>query len=281
MTVDRRCSGDAKWLRVTHPALELEGTTALVTGGARGLGRQMTTALAAAGASVVVVDVDAAAVDEASRTVAGDVWGMCADVASETGVAAIVDATIERCGHLDVLINNAGISLRTIDGGDSPREECAFHELGPQTVRRFFDVHVLGPFLLSRAFAPQMIERGFGRIVTVTTSLATMTLAKNAPYGPMKAASEAFAAVMARDLADTGVTVNVLIPGGAVATRLVGALRSATPIDASVMGPPAVWLASRASDGVTAHRFIANTWDPALPASEAARLAGGRIAWAG
>lgn len=252
-----------------------------MTGGARGLGKEMTKALAAAGASVVVVDVDQAAIDEATRAIDGDVWGLCADVASEAAAATILENTMERCGHLDVLINNAGISLRTIGDGDSPREECAFHELGPKTVQRFFDVHVMGPFLLSRAVVPQMVQRGFGRIVTVTTSLATMTLAKNAPYGPMKAASEAFTAVMARDLANTCVTANVLIPGGAVATRLVGELRSSTPIDASVMGPPAVWLASRASDGVTAHRFISSKWDPTLPASEAARVAGGPIAWSG
>jgi NAD(P)-dependent dehydrogenase (short-subunit alcohol dehydrogenase family) len=243
------------------------------------LGKEMTKALAAAGASVVIVDVDQAAIDEAIQTVDGDVWGLCADVASEAGVATIVEQTNDRFGHLDVLFNNAGISLRTIEGGDSPREECAFYELGSQTVQRFFDVHVMAPFLLSRAVVPQMLERGFGRIVTVTTSLATMTFAKNAPYGPMKAASEAFAAIMARDLADTCVTVNVLIPGGAAATRLVGELRSSSPIDPSVMGPPAVWLASRESDGVTAQRFISSKWDATLPGGQAARLAGGPIAW--
>ena len=127
-----------------------------------------------------------------------------------------------------------------------------------------------------------MLGQGFGRIITVTTSLDTMTRGKGAPYGPMKAASEAFASSMAHDLEGTPVSANVLVPGGAAATRLVGEFaREITPglIDPVVMGPPAVWLASRSSDGVNARRFVANRWDPNLPPAEAAANSSGPIAW--
>ena len=127
-----------------------------------------------------------------------------------------------------------------------------------------------------------MLERGFGRIVTVTTTFATMTKGRGAPYGPMKAASEAFTASMARDLEGTGVTANVLVPGGASATRLMGDLpeeEMAKLIDPVVMGPPTVFLASRASGAVNAMRFVAKRWDPALPPAEAAKAAGAPIAW--
>ena len=98
----------------------------------------------------------------------------------------------------------------------------------------------------------------------------------------MKAASESFTSIMAHDLEGTGVTANVLIPGGGVLTRFASAARTRAPgsmLDAAIMGPPAVWLASRASDGVTAMRFSANRWDSSLPSAEAAQLAGAPIAW--
>ena len=107
-----------------------------------------------------------------------------------------------------------------------------------------------------------MMERGWGRIVNVTTSFVTMLGRGRAAYGPPKAASEALVSVMASDLAGSGVTANVLIPGGAAATHPeTERADAANLIPPEVMGPPAVFLASRASDGITARRFQACFWD--------------------
>jgi 3-oxoacyl-[acyl-carrier protein] reductase len=100
------------------------------------------------------------------------------------------------------------------------------------------------------------------------------------PYGPAKAASEALTAVMSRDLAGTGVTANVLIPGGPARTNMVSQRpRSSELLDPAIMGPPAVWLASEESGGVTGRRFLASRWDPGQPAERAAAAAGDPIAW--
>jgi 3-oxoacyl-[acyl-carrier protein] reductase len=104
-----------------------------------------------------------------------------------------------------------------------------------------------------------------------------------AVYGGSKAALEAHTASMAQDLAGTGVTANVLVPGGGAATRMVEGLGlpMSSFIDPEVMAAPIVWLASEASNGVTGRRFIARSWDPALPPDEAAAVAGAPVAWSG
>jgi NAD(P)-dependent dehydrogenase (short-subunit alcohol dehydrogenase family) len=129
-----------------------------------------------------------------------------------------------------------------------------------------------------------MVAKGWGRVVNVTTSFFTMLNEGFAPYGPAKAALESASAIWAKEFQDTGVTVNVLIPGGPTDTRMVPAsapfARSEMILPAA-MAPPALWLASPASDGVTGRRFVAGLWDPALPADEAAAAASAPIGWPG
>lgn len=128
-----------------------------------------------------------------------------------------------------------------------------------------------------------MIARQWGRIVNVTTSLSTMLLAGQAAYSVSKAGLEAITSVMAGDLAGTGVTANVLAPGGPADTRMVMSVnvpREAL-IPADCMAAPAVWLASNASDGVTGKRFLGIKWDVTLPAEQAALAAAAPVAWTG
>jgi NAD(P)-dependent dehydrogenase (short-subunit alcohol dehydrogenase family) len=242
----------------------------------------MTLALAAAGASVVIIDVDDEPIGETIDAATHEVTGLRGDVSSEADIEATVDLARRQFGRLDVIINNAGINFATLGGGDASLTPMRFDEITPAAVQRFFEVHVIGPFLLSRAAVEGMIMQGFGRIITVTTSLNTMTRAHGAPYGPMKAASEAFTASMAYELEGTGVTANVIIPGGPTATRLVGDVGRWPPgslIDPIVMGPPTVWLASRQSDGVTAKRITAKNWDPSVPVEQAIAESVAPIAW--
>ncbi|TAN30451.1 MAG: SDR family oxidoreductase [Actinomycetota bacterium] len=260
----------------------LEGTSVVITGGARGLGRAMTLALTAAGAKVLVVDIDNDPIEAIRKEAGKNVEGMRADVTDEKGIADVVEKCLSAFGHMDMVVNNAGISLSTIRPGDRYSNPIRFYELTGADVRRFVDLHMIAPFLLSCAAAKYMMERGWGRIVTVTTGLDTMTRSGQAPYGPSKAGSEAFAAIMARDLEGTGVTVNVLIPGGQADTRFIPelpGLSRTSLVPPEKMGPPIVWLASRESDGVTAMRFMANKWDTSILPQAAAERAGAPIAW--
>jgi 3-oxoacyl-[acyl-carrier protein] reductase len=128
-----------------------------------------------------------------------------------------------------------------------------------------------GAFQMAALVAPVMIAQGRGRIVNVSTSLSTMLAPGLSAYGPSKAAMEAGAAIWAKELAGTGVTVNVLLPGGPVATDSVPPdIPRETLLDATIMGPPMRWLASDASAGTTGMRLIARDWDARLAPAEAA-----------
>ncbi len=154
----------------------------------------------------------------------------------------------------------------------------------PEEWRLFVAVHNNAPMALSRAVVHEMMARGWGRIVNVTTSLGTMIREGSPTYGPSKAALEAFSAIMAKDLAGTGVTVNVLVPGGVTNTLMVpleAGYNRGEMIQPEVMAPPLVWLVSEAAAEITGRRFLAVHWDPKLPPAEAAEKAGAPVAWTG
>src|SRR5947208_4024138 len=113
-----------------------------------------------------------------------------------------------------------------------------------------------------------MMRQKWGRIVNVTTSLGTMIRDGAPTYGPSKAALEALSAIMATDLAGSGVTVNVLVPGGVTNTAMVpqeAGFDRQQMIQPDIMAPPLVWLVSDAAGTTTGRRFLAMHWDPALP----------------
>ena len=263
----------------------LTGTVAIVTGGTRGLGRAMTLALLGAGASVAVMARDQQRLDELRRGSDGELLPLKGDVASAGDLQHLVAHTQEAFGHIDVVVSNAASSAAElrVDWSDNPFRHLPFWELEPEHYERSFTINALAPFILARATVPSMVERGCGRLVYISTSLGTMIRPSQAAYGPSKAASEALAAIMAQDLEGTGVTSNVLLPGGAADTEAIPlGLRSlgSKLIPPDAMGPPIVWLASHASDGVTNMRFNAKLWDGALPPEEAASIAGSPAAWA-
>jgi 3-oxoacyl-[acyl-carrier protein] reductase len=146
---------------------------------------------------------------------------------------------------------------------------------------RFYRTNALAPMRLAALLAPDMIERGWGRIVNVTTNLGTMLLYGG--YGGSKAALEAETACMASDLAGTGVTANTLLPGGPTASRMTAAFPTPPEdmLQPDIVVGPILYLAAPASNGVTGRRFIAGLWDPALRPEQAAAVAGAPIAWKG
>ncbi len=267
-------------------AADLTGRVALVTGGGGGMGRAIALALVERGARVAVLDIRRDAVETvfaeaAALANAEAALAVCADVTSQAECEAAVQATIDAFNGVHMLFNAAGLGMQTLRS-DYWNNPVRFWQADPERWQALMDVNWKGAFLMARAAAPHMIEAGWGRIVNVTTSLDTMCNAGYTPYGPSKAALEAATSGWAKDLADTGVTANVLVPGGPVNTGFIpdGApFDRARLIQPEIMAAPACWLASNASDGVTDRRFVARDWDPDAAPAEAARTAGAPAGW--
>jgi NAD(P)-dependent dehydrogenase (short-subunit alcohol dehydrogenase family) len=240
------------------PAVELSGVRVLVTGGTSGLGRAMAVALLAAGATVALSSRSAARAEAVAAAVGA--VGIELDVRDEDSVEAGVERAWERLGGLDVLISNAGIGMRTVN----PRfmtDPQPFWALSPDGFRDVLETKLTGSFLVIRGVVPRMLKAGSGRVIVISMNEATMTRRGFIPYGPAGAGVDALARVMAADLADTGITLNVLLPGGATATAMIpddvpASVRERL-LDPSIMGPPAVWLCSAAAAGVHDQRFVA------------------------
>jgi len=261
---------------------DLNGKICIVTGTGSGLGRAMTLALAAAGAKVAGVDIsEQAAAKTVADAEAGAVLPVIADITSVDDVERIIATTTAELGGLHVLINCAGLGMSWLRT-DYMTNRLNFWDLDPDGWQRVMDVNVRGAFLLARAAAPHLMTQGWGRIINVTTSFNTMMRGGNMPYGQSKAALESATAAWADDLKDTGVSANVLIPGGAADTPMVpqeSGYDRAELVRPEQMGPPAVWLASDASDGVNGKRIMARRWDPTLPDADAAKAATAPAAW--
>jgi NAD(P)-dependent dehydrogenase (short-subunit alcohol dehydrogenase family) len=241
---------------------KLDGTRALVTGGTSGIGLAMARALAEAGAAVVLTGRDAERAREAATGLPGAA-GLALDVRDEKSVASAVDQAWSRLGGLDLLVNNAGLGMRTVN----PRfmiEPQPFWRVSPDGFRAVIDTNLTGYFLLARAVTPRMLDAGGGRIINISVSPTTMTRTGFVPYGPSRAGSEALSRIMAADLRGTPVTVNILLPGGATETGMLPAEHRPAglqAIDPAVMGPPVVWLASAAADGVHDERIVATEFE--------------------
>jgi NAD(P)-dependent dehydrogenase (short-subunit alcohol dehydrogenase family) len=246
----------------------LNGKTALVTGAASpiGMGRAMALALAGAGARVAMMDVDGEGLnqraDEARQAAGADaVLTIVGDVSKPADCESAVQRTIRELGGLDVLVNNAGIQLKRTRSTDVPWH-AEFWETSPEQWNFLMGINLNGQFYMSRAAAAHMLAKRWGRIIGITTGHSAMVSKGNSPYGPAKAGHEALVAIMAADLEGTGVTANVLVPGGGVDTNLApqGVDRTGW-LDPAVMLAPLLWLASEHSDGVNGLRIIAKDWD--------------------
>jgi NAD(P)-dependent dehydrogenase (short-subunit alcohol dehydrogenase family) len=264
----------------------LDGKVALVTGAGspRGLGRAIALALAGAGARVAIADVDEAAA-RAVATEADALGGKgCAlpvrvDTSDAAQASAAVGATIAGLGGLHVLVNCAGINPHTVHGASEP---LSFWKDSPQVWERVLAVNLNGYFHMARAASPHLLAQGWGRIISVTTSFDTMIRGQTAPYGPSKAGCEALASVMAADLEGTGVTSNVLVPGGATDTNMITApdgFDRSRMLRPEVMAEPVVWLASSEADGFNGQRIIGSAWDGTLGLEARLARAAAPAAW--
>lgn len=242
----------------------LNDTRVLVTGGTSGLGQAMAQALAHAGARVVLTSRDRERAQASAAKLGAGALGIELDVRDAGSVSAAVDCAYGMLDGLDLLVNNAGIGMRTVNP-QFMTEPQPFWEVTPAAFRDVLDTKATGSFLVAREVVRRMLGSGGGRMVTISMSEQTMTRRGFIPYGPSGAAVEAIARVMAADLADTPVTANILLPGGATATGMVPDdltedLR-ANLLDPAIMGPPIVWLASSDADGVHDQRIVARDFD--------------------
>ena len=185
----------------------LEGRRALITGGHMGLGLMMARTLADAGADVAIASRTLEACRKAAADLAAAVSGcrtagFKVDVASGADVARLADEVERDFGPIDILINNAGVNRRG-----------AIEDLTEDDWDAVMDTNVKGTFLCCRAFGPKMRDRGWGRIVNLSSILGTVGMSQRVPYASSKAAVANMTRVLGLEWATTGVTVNAIAPG--------------------------------------------------------------------
>jgi 3-oxoacyl-[acyl-carrier protein] reductase len=285
-----------------HVYPSLRGRVVVVTGAGRGFGRLMALALAQQGALVLGTcgrnraELDAVAAEiEAAAAAAGRggrFLGTQADVSREADCDASAALARRAFGRIDALVNNAArgpLEASANYFNDKPK----FWSTPPAAYRTMVETNLIGAFLMARALVPGMVAQGFGRIVNISTSHPTMVMPGLAAYGATKAGLEASTVVWAKDLEGTGVTANVLLPGGPADTALIpggvigtrakaGFVAGKGPVGdegrvggilpAAVIVPPTLWLCADDSAAFNGRRIVGKDWDPdAAPAVAAAR----------
>jgi NAD(P)-dependent dehydrogenase (short-subunit alcohol dehydrogenase family) len=186
----------------------LAGKVAIVTGGAKGIGRHYSLALAAEGARVMIADIEDGkklAEEIAGRHGVNSAASLAVDVSDETAVKNLVAETVARFGQIDVLVNNAALYSKL-----KPRNVV---EWDVATWDRVMAVNTRGPFLMVKHVAPHMMERRSGKIINIASGAAYKGVPRMLPYVTSKGAMLAFTRALSRELGEYGIAVNSLSPG--------------------------------------------------------------------
>ena len=190
----------------------LDGKVALITGGARGLGRTMATALAEAGADIALSGRSRESCQEAADGMAAatgrKVRAFAADVTKLSDVERLTGEVEAEMGKIDILVNNAGINIRG-----------SIQDLSEADWDAVIDTNLKGPFLCARAIGPRMVTRGWGRVINIGSILGAVGMPGRAPYASSKAGIINLTRVLGLEWAGTGVTANAICPG-AFATEM-------------------------------------------------------------
>lgn len=235
--------------------LILEGKVAIVTGAGRGLGLTTAEAYLRAGAQVAIFDRDRARLEAAGAELAAggrELLAVEVDIRLQDAVDGAVRQVLDAYGRIDVLVNNAAVLMNFVKGDAAERPK--FWEVDVARWRELWDINVTGTWLCCRRVASEMMRQRSGSIINITTGARTMASEVHIPYGPSKAAVDAFTRAGAKQLEPYGVRMNALLPGSAV-NRRGGSDSSLGPWD--VMVPAALFLASDASVGVTGQSIVA------------------------
>jgi NAD(P)-dependent dehydrogenase (short-subunit alcohol dehydrogenase family) len=248
-------------------------TIAIVTGGLRGLGRAMTLGLLDQGHRVTAVGHIQADVDD-MLGLAGGRAGRLLPLVADLRQPAECDRAYAESRHRfggdpGILVNNAGLTFTFIDPTRFRREQPQrFWECGDDIIQAVMDTNYVAADQMARRAVPLMLKSGWGRVVNVTTKLDTMNRAGSSPYGPSKAALEMATEIWAKELAGTGVTVNIVNPGaGANTPGMAAEMRARSAVSAVPllvepydMVAPLLFVVSREADRVNGFRFDANNW---------------------
>jgi NAD(P)-dependent dehydrogenase (short-subunit alcohol dehydrogenase family) len=194
----------------------LSGRTAIVTGGAKGIGRHYSRALAAEGARVMIADIadgEAVAQEIAAAHGANSVTSIIADVSDESSVERLVAATMERFGKIDVLVNNAALF--------APLQETKCTEIDADLWDKVMAVNLRGPFLMVKHVAPHMTAQGYGKIINIGSGTAFRGIPWMLHYVTSKGGIMAFTRALARELGEHGIRVNTLAPGFTLSDTVV------------------------------------------------------------
>ena len=258
------------------------GKIAIVTGAGRGLGKAMAQGLVDAGANVVLVELDRDVIDQAVAEIGKGCIAAAGDVSNPDDAKRIVADCLAAFGGLHILVNNAGLGPERFRDTDRSNAKMIW-EIDLADWRLYLDVNTTGHFVMTQAVMPHLLTQDWGRIVNVTTSLDTMTNYTNGAYGPSKAGAEALAAMIAGGVDGTGVTCNVLIPGGPADTRMISATgiyeNRDKLIQPDVMVPPLLHLLSDDGAAINNRRFRAALWDTSASNAANVNASGDPIAW--
>ncbi len=187
--------------------LDLNGRVAVITGGAQGIGYATAERMLLSGAAVVLWDIDAKALAAARESLSalGTVDTATVELTDADAVLAAAGAVMRTHGRIDILVNNAGIT-----GGNATT-----WELDPAMWRRVIDVNLVAPYLVCRAVVPQMLQRGYGRIVNVASVAGKEGNPNASHYSASKAGLIALTKSLAKELATQGILVNAVSPAAA------------------------------------------------------------------
>ena len=238
--------------------IDLNNRHAIVTGGAKGIGKAIAARALASGARVTIWDIDVGRTDQTIKELgAGDrLRGDMVDVTDPDAITRGLDEAIAAFGNVDILVNNAGSVGTVANLWEQPVENW----------QRMLTLNLTSAFLCCRAVTPHMIENGYGRIVNIASNAGKMATLQNSPYAAAKAGLISITKTLAKETARTGVLVNAVAPGGAntelfdglpaeYAQQIASAMPLNRLIEPEEIAALAVWAASEDCSGTTGAVF--------------------------